>query len=79
VWRVWGRGKVCTGFWWENLRERDHWGDSDVDGRIILRWIFRKWEGVVGDWMELAQDRDRWRALVITVRNLRIPKIRRIS
>ena len=29
------------------LRERDHWGDPDVDGRIILRWIFRKWEGVV--------------------------------
>jgi hypothetical protein len=30
-----------------NLRERDHWGDPDVDGRIILRWIFRNWEGVV--------------------------------
>ena len=30
-----------------NLRERDDWGDSDVVGRIILRWIFRKWEGVV--------------------------------
>jgi hypothetical protein len=29
-------------------RERDHWGDPDVDGRIILRWIFRKCEGVVG-------------------------------
>jgi hypothetical protein len=30
-----------------SLRERDHWGDSDVDGRITLRWIL-KWEGVVG-------------------------------
>jgi hypothetical protein len=40
-------------------RERDHSGDQDVGGRIILRWILRKWEGVVGDWMELAQDRDR--------------------
>ena len=38
----------CTGFWWGNLRERDHWGGPDADGRIILRWIFRKWEGVVG-------------------------------
>ena len=35
-------------FWWGSLRERDHWGDQDVDGRIILRWIFRKWEGVWG-------------------------------
>jgi hypothetical protein len=26
------------------LRERDHWGDPDVDERIILRWIFRKWD-----------------------------------
>jgi len=34
-------------FWWGNLRERNHWGDPDADGRIILRWIFRKWEGVV--------------------------------
>jgi hypothetical protein len=47
-----------------------HWGDQDVDGRIILRWIFRKFGwGSCGDWMELAQDRDRWRALVGTVRD----------
>jgi hypothetical protein len=37
-----------TGFWWGNLRERDHWGDPDVDGTIVLRRIFRKKEGVVG-------------------------------
>jgi hypothetical protein len=30
-------GEVRTGFWWENLREKDHWGDPGVDGRIILR------------------------------------------
>jgi hypothetical protein len=34
---------VCTGFWWGNLREIDHFGDPGVDGRIILRWIFKKW------------------------------------
>ena len=39
MWRVWGRREGCTGFWWGNLRERDHWGDPDADGRIILRWI----------------------------------------
>jgi len=39
------------------LRERDHWGDPDADGRIILRWIFRKWEGIVGNgwsWLRIG-------------------------
>jgi hypothetical protein len=43
-----GRGEAYTGFWWGNLRERNHLGDPDVDGRIILRWIFRNWD--VGVW-----------------------------
>ena len=42
MWHVWGKGEGCTGFWWGNLRERDHWGGPDADGKIILRWIFRK-------------------------------------
>jgi hypothetical protein len=42
MWRVWGRREVCTGFSWGSLRERDHWGDPDVDGKIILGRIFRK-------------------------------------
>ena len=33
-----GKGGAYTGFWWENLRERDHLGDPGVDGRIILRF-----------------------------------------
>jgi hypothetical protein len=67
-----GRIEVCTGCWWGSLRERDHWGDQDVDRRIILRWIFRKLEKVVGTGLALAQDRNRWRALVGTVRDFRV-------
>ena len=40
-------------------------GDPGVDGRIILRWIFRKRDMGVMDWKEQAQDRDRWRVFVI--------------
>jgi hypothetical protein len=36
-----GRVEVYTGFWWGNLRERDHWEDPGVDGRITFRRIFR--------------------------------------
>jgi hypothetical protein len=42
-----------------------------VDGRKILRRIFRKWD--VGAWIDLAQARDRWRALVRMVMNLWVP------
>jgi hypothetical protein len=38
-----GRQEAYAGFWWGNLKGRDHLGDPDVDGRIILRWIFRNW------------------------------------
>ena len=36
---------------------KSHWGDKDVDGRIILRWIFRKWERVEGtgwSWLRIG-------------------------
>jgi hypothetical protein len=55
-----------------NLRERDHCGDPAVDGRIILRWI-SSGVGCGGvDWIGLAEDRDKWRAIVIAVMNLRV-------
>jgi hypothetical protein len=59
-----------SGFWWGNMSERDYLEDPDVDGRIILRWIFRKWDVGYWDWIDLVQDRDRWQALVNVVMNL---------
>ena len=43
-----GESTDYTGLWWGNVKERDHLGDPGVNGRIILRWIFRKWD--VGLW-----------------------------
>jgi len=42
------------GVWWGNLMEGDHLEDFGVDGRIIFRWIYRKWVGDI-DWIELTQ------------------------
>jgi hypothetical protein len=77
MWCVWGRGEACTGFWWGNLRERDQ-------GRKPLGRPKRRWEenikmdlqevGCGGmDWIELAQDKDRWWAHVNAVMNLQVP------
>ena len=52
-------------------RPRRRWEDIKMDLQEV--------GGGSGDWMELAQDRDRWRALVSTVMNLRVPKMRGIS
>jgi len=49
---AWGRGGVYTGFWWGNLRERYRLEDPGIDGRIMLRWIFRKCD--VGAWSGLS-------------------------
>jgi hypothetical protein len=40
-----GKREVHTGFWWGDLREGDRFGDPGVDGRIILKGIFKNWDG----------------------------------
>jgi hypothetical protein len=53
---------VYIGLWWGDLRERGHVEEAGLDGSVILKWIFKKWDGGM-DWFDLAQDRDRWRTL----------------
>jgi len=62
-------GRVCSKY--GERRSAYHLKDPGIDGRIILRWIFRKWDGGM-DWIALAEDRDRCRALVNAVMNLRV-------
>ena len=53
-------------------RPRRRWEDN-------IKMDLQEVRGGCGDWLELAQDRDRWRALGSTVMNLRVPKMRGIS
>jgi hypothetical protein len=67
-------GGACStngGYWWESQKERDHWEDQDVGGWTILGWILERLDDV--NWIDVAQDRDQWRALLNTVLNLRVP------
>ena len=64
---------MYTRFWWGNLRERGHLKDPGVDGRIILRWIFRKNDvGVwtVPSWLRIGTGGG---TLVNAVMNIRVP------
>jgi hypothetical protein len=56
-----GEERRIRGFWWGNLNGKNHFKGPDVDGMIILRRIFRKWD--VGTWTGSSwlKDMDRWR------------------
>ena len=64
---------MYTGFWWGNLKEREHLEDPSVRWEDNIKMDLRK-VGCGGiDWIEVAQDRDSWRALVNAVMNFRVP------
>jgi len=45
IWHVWKTGEVQIGFRWGDLRELVHLEDLDVDGKLILKWIFKQLDG----------------------------------
>jgi len=54
---VWGTGEMRTGLWWGALMERKHFEGLCIDGRIILKRIFKNLYGGM-DWIDLVQDRN---------------------
>jgi hypothetical protein len=68
MYHVWGRGEVHTECWWGNLKERGHLEDPGIDNiKMDLQEL-----GCGEDWIDLAQDRDRWRKLLNLVMKLRV-------
>ena len=63
---------MYTGFWWGSLRERGRLEDLGVDGTKIMTWSFRQWDADM-DWIDLAQDKGRWRTLAKAVMGLPVP------
>jgi hypothetical protein len=78
MWHAWERRETCTRFRWESPKEKDHLEDQGVGGNMGSECILDlDWLGGGGvDWIRLAQDRDRWQAVVSAVMNLRVLALR---
>jgi hypothetical protein len=72
MWHAWERREECVRwFCWKSTKESNHSEDQGVDGRMGSEWILgRLAEGM--DLIRLAEDRDRWQAVVNAVMNLRV-------
>lgn len=65
------RRKMRTWIWWENLNEIDHWVDTGIEGKIIIKLILNTW--MWGRGLDSSERRDMWWAVVSTLMNLRFP------
>jgi len=68
-----GDRRAACRVWAERSEERRQFGRLRQDEEIILRWIFRKWDGGM-DWIDLARDRDSWRAFLNAVMRFEVPQ-----
>jgi hypothetical protein len=69
---AWKEERCMQGFGREIWGEGGHLEDPGMNGRIILKWILEKWYGGV-DRIDMAQDRDRWSAVVNAVTHIQVP------
>jgi hypothetical protein len=56
-----------------HLKERDHLRDLGVNGRIVLKWIFKKWDEGTMDYTAMSQDRGMWRSFVGAIMKILVP------
>jgi hypothetical protein len=66
------RRGLHVGLWWGNLREGDPLENLGIGGRIMLKWIFKMWDGGL-NWIHMAQNRDRWLAVMNVIMNFQVP------
>jgi hypothetical protein len=64
---------VYTGYWWGDLVEREPLGGRRLKWGIILNWVFRKCDEEAMDRITVAQDKERWRAVVNAAMKRRVP------
>jgi hypothetical protein len=72
MWHAWERAETYSGFWWESPKKKDHLKDQGVDGKMGSKLNLGRLVGGGVERIHLAQDRDRWRAVVNAVMNLRV-------
>jgi hypothetical protein len=73
MWHVWVTAEEHTGFWCGDLMERHHLEKLGVNGRIILKGVFKKLDGVIDSVCLARIETGRGGALGYIVMNLRVP------